>query len=53
MQALSLSHISKYGFKKHEHNGKIYDIFLSADHNKLLGSVPAKLIIPNPIHNPI
>jgi hypothetical protein len=47
MQALSLLHATEYGFEKHEHNGKICDIFLSADHNKLLGSVSAKLIAPN------
>jgi hypothetical protein len=47
VQAFSLLHVSKYGFEKHEHNGKNCDICLSADHNKLLSNNTTNLIAPN------
>lgn len=47
MQAFSLLHATEYDFEKHEHNGQVCNICLSADHNKLLNSDPTKLITPN------
>jgi hypothetical protein len=41
-----MSHASEHGFEKHSHDGKVCDIFLGADHNKLLNSNPVKLVIP-------
>ncbi|MFT6076990.1 MAG: hypothetical protein ACJA02_000448 [Myxococcota bacterium] len=46
VQTLTMSHASQHGFEKHSHDGKICDIFLSADHNKLLNSNPVKLVNP-------
>ena len=47
MQAFLLLHVTKYGVEKHEHSDQVCDICLSADHNKLLSTSPAKLITPN------
>jgi hypothetical protein len=47
MQAFSLLHVSKYGFEKHEHSGKSCNIYLGADHNKLVNGNPTKLITPS------
>jgi hypothetical protein len=47
VQALSLLHVTKYSFEKHEHGGKKCEICLSVDHNKLVNGNPAKLAIPS------
>lgn len=46
MQALSLLHVSEYGFGQHDHNGKTCNVFLSGDHNKLLKAESDELVTP-------
>jgi hypothetical protein len=46
MQALAITHVSKYSFDKHDHDSKNCDICLGANYNKLSNNNAVKLAIP-------
>ena len=47
MQTLSLMHVMEYGDRQHEHHGKVCDICLNADQNKLFNDNPAIITLPS------